>query len=114
VVAGILNSRCCRRAASDTSRISSGLGPFLLWLPPSVSAVENRRTSISESLRRLSDAGIPDTGAWQTLRESADYEAGSHTEGHAGERAGAPVVPPSHVGLAHAADSATRARADDL
>ena len=66
-----------------------GLSSFLLWRPPGVSAVENRRTSIAEGLHRLSAAGIPDPGAWQTLRESA------------------------HVSLAYAADSA-RTCADDL
>jgi heme O synthase-like polyprenyltransferase len=45
-----------------TREFHPGLGPFLLWLPPGVSAVENRRTSIAESLHRLSAAGIPDTG----------------------------------------------------
>lgn len=58
-------------------------------------------------------AGLPHTCAWQTLRESADYGGGSHTEGQAGERAGECVCRIS-PDLAHAAESAALARGNDL
>jgi len=96
-------------AATDSDNIfrslansDSGLSPSLLWRPPGSFAVENRRASIAESLHRLSTVGIPDAGAWKTLRESTDLRSWLRPRIDVRERTGQdPIAEPGERSGAH-------------